>query len=133
MNTKDIGDITQAKLELKLLLQGYVVLTPRGDNLRYDFVIERNGNFDRVQCKTGRYRKGCVVFDTRSSSWHRDGKKEPYNKYQIDFFGVYCPQLDSYYLIPVEDIGDKYQCNLRVDEPRKKNNRYIWAKNYILV
>jgi len=133
MNTKEIGDLTQARLELKLLEKGNTVLTPRGDNQRYDFAYETWGRFYRVQCKTGRYRKGCVIFDTRSSSWHRNGKKEPYSKYQIDFFGVHCPQLDTYYLIPVEDVGERYQVNLRVDEPKKKNNRYIWAKNYILV
>lgn len=132
MNTKEIGDLTQAKLELRLLEKGYTILTPRGDSQRYDFAYEVFGRFYRVQCKTGRYRGGCVIFDTRSSSWHRNGKKEPYNKNQIDFFGVYCPQLDTYYLIPVEDVGEKYQCNLRVDKPKKRNSRYVWAKDYIL-
>ncbi len=52
MNTKQIGEITEACILAILLKAGYVVLTPFGDNQRYDLVIERDGVFQRVQCKS---------------------------------------------------------------------------------
>ena len=39
-----------------------------GENTRYDLAIERNGELSRVQCKTGRLKKGAVYFRTASSS-----------------------------------------------------------------
>ena len=48
------------------------MLIPFGDNQRYDLVVEREGNFVRVQCKTGRVRKeGQILFNTCSSYVHR--------------------------------------------------------------
>lgn len=132
MNSKDKGDITQAKLELVLLTRGYTILNPRGDNQRYDLVIEKDGKFERVQCKTGRLRNGSVVFSSCSSSYHRNGKKQPYIN-QIEYFGVYCPDNDTCYLIPETEVNNKDACKLRIDEPKKSNSRFIWAKDYILV
>ena len=57
-NNKTIGEHSEAILIAKLLEVGYGVLTPFGDNRRYDLVIEdADGNFHRVQCKTGRVAK----------------------------------------------------------------------------
>ena len=103
MNTKQMGDLSQAKLELKLLSKGYTILTPRGDNQRYDFVIEKEGEFNRIQCKTGMVRNGNVVFSSCSSSYHRSRRKYTYVG-QIEYFGVYCPDNDTCYLISEQDI-----------------------------
>jgi hypothetical protein len=37
-----------------LLRRGKKVLMPFSDNCRYDIVVEENGSFTRIQCKTGR-------------------------------------------------------------------------------
>ena len=131
MNSKTKGDITQAKLELVFLMKGYTILSPRGDNQRYDFAIEKDGKFERVQCKTGRLRDGSVVFSSCSSSYHRNGKKQSYVN-QIEYFGVYCPDNDTCYLIPEIKVNNKDACKLRIDIPKKANSRFVWAKDYIL-
>jgi hypothetical protein len=51
----------------------------------------------------------------------------------IDYFGVYCPENDKVYLVPVEDTTQRL-CSLRVT-PAKNNQkkRVRWAKDYEVV
>ncbi len=76
MNSKGIGEKTEAKIISCLVLKEKVVLIPFGDNQRYDIVIEDDdGTFKRIQCKTGRLKNGAIKFPTCSSSYHRTVKK----------------------------------------------------------
>jgi hypothetical protein len=53
-HTQKTGDISEAAVITRLLRCGYIVLTPYGQNHRYDLVIEdADGKFWRVQVKTG--------------------------------------------------------------------------------
>src|SRR5947209_7052634 len=71
VNTKDVGIRTEAQVMRALLdTKGYVLL-PYGENQRYDMVFVEEGRFCRVQCKTGRLRRGAVVFNTASIHAHR--------------------------------------------------------------
>ncbi|KKL71296.1 hypothetical protein LCGC14_2096380 [marine sediment metagenome] len=119
MNTKAIGEISQACIMASLLKAGYAVLTPYGDNLRYDLVIEKGGEFFRVQCKTGRLDKGAIVFPTASSYRHRNGSNRHYRG-QIEYFAVYYPDNDTTYLVPVDEVGVSTAA-LRLEAP--KNNQ----------
>ena len=83
----------------------------------------------RVQCKTAVFRNGCVIFNTRSLG--RDGEQHHYHG-EADLFGVYCPELGTVYLVPVEDMG-RGKGSLRVDPP--KNNQIsgvLLAKDYLV-
>lgn len=52
---KNTGDKSEACIIAKLMQVGYAVLIPFGGSERYDLVIEdADGQFWRVQCKTGR-------------------------------------------------------------------------------
>lgn len=113
------------------------VLTPFGDNKRYDFVVEENSKFIRYQCKTGRYRKGCVVFNIANVSKIKGKYKiTKYDENQIDNFVVYCPELDKIYIVPVNTIpkGFTTKMSLRIDNPKNgqlnTNPPIKWAKNY---
>ena len=104
-----------------LLRAGKVVLQPFGDNQRYDLVIDAgDGKFLRVQCKTARIlREGILHFDTCSSQAHRGRGKQSYYG-QADLFGVYSPDLDKVYLVPV-DVCGKAAAQLRL-APRKQDS-----------
>jgi PD-(D/E)XK endonuclease len=117
-NPKAVGERSEAMVLAGLLKNGEVVLQPFGDNQRYDLVVERDGKFLRVQCKTGRLKNGCVRFYTRSVNYIK-GKvvKEAYYG-QADIFGVYCPDNDKIYLVPVDQVG-KDACHLRIDPAKK--------------
>lgn len=105
MNSKTKGQITEAAVMLALLKQGKTILTPYGENQIYDFVIHENEKFLTVQCKTGRFKNGCVEFNLYSIIRNVETKKYKRVKYadRINFYGVYCKELDKCYLVPVAD------------------------------
>ena len=104
MNTKQVGEIAEACVLTALLKAGYVVLTPFGGNQRYDFVVEKNGVFLRIQCKSGRICDGCVIFQTSSAhAYHGKCKRDYYG--DAELFAVYCRELDKMYIVPVDDVG----------------------------
>src|SRR5580692_8541807 len=105
-NPKSIGERSEGMVLAALLRAHKVVLQPFGDNQRYDLVVDDNGTFSRVQCKTARLKGGVLVFDTCSSQTHRGRGKQGY-KGQIELFAVYSPDLDKTYLVPVDVVGDR--------------------------
>lgn len=113
---KSIGERSEAQVVSALLKHGKTILTPFGDNQRYDMVIDEGGRFYRVQCKTGRLRDGAVEFSTCSSQAHRGKGRQSYRG-QIEFFAVYCPDNDRTYLVPVDSVPVTLGI-LRVEAPR---------------
>jgi hypothetical protein len=116
-NSKAIGDIAQSQLLAALLRRGQKVLIPFGDNSRYDLVVEENGRFTRIQCKTGKINRGAVVFAVASSQYHRGGKRQSYQG-QVDAFGVFCPDNQRTYIIPIGDLPLVREAKLRLTPPR---------------
>lgn len=107
MNTKAVGDRSEAMVIAFLLKAGLSVLKPFGDNQRYDLVIDVKGSFYRIQCKTGHLkgvRSHCVRFPTASTYAHRGGKRRGYGG-QVELFGVYCPETDEIYFVDPSSVG----------------------------
>lgn len=110
-----IGNRTEAKVLAALLDRYDTVLLPYGGNSWYDLVVDTPEGFKRIQCKTGRLREngGAVIFKTCSSTEHRaTGTTQTYYG-DADLFGVYCPDLQTVYLVPVEICGAR-AASLRV-------------------
>ncbi|MDB4278124.1 group I intron-associated PD-(D/E)XK endonuclease [Deltaproteobacteria bacterium] len=102
-NPKETGERSEGQILARLLLAGKVVLQPFGDNQRYDLVIDEDGTFVRIQCKTGRLREGAVRFNTCSNHGHRGKESRTYHG-QADLFGVFCPDNNKVYLVPVKEM-----------------------------
>lgn len=129
-NTKNTGDFSEAMLLAAFVRKGTPVLTPFGDNQRYDLVIETSAGFKRIQCKTGRLKNGVIQFAAASSAYHRGGKRQCYTG-QIDFFGVYCPENQKCYLIPIKEAPARNVCTLRVSPTgNNQTNRVRWAADF---
>lgn len=93
--------------------------------------MDRDGKLSRVQVKTGRLRNGAIVFNTYSTHAHRGGAAKPYTN-QIEFFGVYCPELRSVYLIPIEDTA-RLNGSFRVKETKNRLRSHVrWAQPYLI-
>jgi hypothetical protein len=103
MNTKKKGDLATTMVAAKLLKAEYSVLTPIGDNERYDLVVEKGGLFSRIQCKWGKICPSGVWFKCRSV--HGENGTYTSQNYigQVEFFGVYCLEIDKTYLIPINE------------------------------
>ena len=128
-NTKATGDISEACILAALLRAGKVVLQPFGDNQRYDMVVDDGGRFHRIQCKTGRLVDGVITFYSRSCA---GGIEKKSYRGQAEFFGVFCPENNSVYLVPVDEVPtDSVKLRIR---PAKNNQRkgILWAKAYDL-
>ncbi len=124
---------------LARLLQVYPqVLIPFSENQRYDLLIEDGERFVRVQCKTGRLRDGAVRFNTCSLTYHppsNQGTKNYRHHYRgaADYFGVYCPQTDRVYLVPVDEVGKNVGA-LRVEPPKNSQRKRVrWARDFELI
>jgi hypothetical protein len=124
INSKTVGERTEAIVLAELLKAGYVVLLPFGDNQRYDIVVEVDGAFQRVQCKTARLVLGSVLsFKTCSTYAHRGRPSRGYRG-EAELFGVYAPHTGKVYLIPVEEVGE-YEGRLRLEPARNGQTRGI--------
>src|SRR5205814_3841634 len=95
-----VGNISEARVLAALVEAGYTVSKPFGDGHKYDFVIDDGESRQRLQCKTGRIRRGCVVFNAYSVAGNSGGKRQGYADW-ADVFAVYCPDIEQVYLVPV--------------------------------
>lgn len=132
VNSKQKGNITELETMLAFLKLGYNVLTPYGDCERYDFVVDVNGKFVRVQSKTSSTEDNGASFKFSCRSCNRkDGKivHHSYSSEEIDYFVT--TFNGKCYLIPVEECGaDK---RLRILPTKNGQVRGItWAKDYEL-
>ena len=133
MNTKKKGNITELECMLAFIKRGFNVLTPYGDCERYDFVVDVNGKFIRVQSKASMSDDNGASFKFNTRSCNRKNGKIVHHKYtkeEIDYFStVFNGQC---YLIPVEECGSSNK-RLRILPPKNGQTRGItWAKDYEL-
>lgn len=130
MNSKKKGELAEAKVLARLLTLEKIVLLPWGDSVRYDLVIDNaNGSFTRGQVKTGRWKRGSVVFSTKSVDWYTKVCKD--YKQDVDVFWVYCAHTDQVYEIPIDQITRTEMC-LRVDTVGASRVKTNWAKDYVI-
>jgi PD-(D/E)XK endonuclease len=89
------------------LLQVYEgVLVPFGNGRRYDLVVDTGEEFLRIQCKTGRLRKGAIIFNANSQDSRNPRGRGISYRGQVEMFGIWCPDNDKVYLVPVADVGE---------------------------
>lgn len=126
------GEKTQLIVLAKLVSLDYIVLSPYGDNQRYDFAIDLGDRFVRLQCKTGKLSKiGAITFNVCSTQSNTKGHKSRSYHGEIDGFIVYCPDNDKVYIVPIAKVGIR-AFSLRVNPPKKKQNNINWAIDYEL-
>ena len=121
MNTTQKGDIAHAAVLAALVKAGHNVLLPFSDGLRYDIAVEVEGQLIKIQIKSGLLKNGAVQF--RDVSTRVSGDKIIVKSYKgdVDFFGVYCQELDTVYLVPINECQNSVT-SLRV-EPTKNGQR----------
>jgi len=128
-DSSQIGWVTEQRIILRLVELGYEVVQPVLPGRRYDIGIIVDGCIERIQCKTGRLTNGVIVFNTCSRDKTTQARK--YYHGQIDYFGVYCVELDQCFLVPIVDT--KTEGRLRVDPPKNNQTHLVcWASAYRL-
>ena len=102
---------------------GYNVSIPLNDTQDYDLVIEKDGLFQKVQCKsTGSFGKGSMFYQVRLSSWGGNNGGTKYGTVKdgsADLLFVLTENKDMY-LIPVNVITQNTALNLTHDYDKYK-------------
>ena len=132
MNTKDKGDFSEAKVLSRLKERGYAVLTPFGDNQKYDLVYESEEGFKKVQVKTGKAKEGKVTAKLYTSVSNRNQQEQKhYSKEEIDEFMIYCPTTNEVYRMPVEEAPNS-EVSIRLEPAGNGQKKGInWREDYL--
>ena len=133
MNSKQIGNIGEAKTIYQFIKFGIPVYIPFGDNEKADLIAEFNGKLNKIQVKTSqKAENGKMIFDLTSSTSHRkNGIKHSYNKEEIDFFVCYNIERDKLFLIPIEQ-APKSAITIRYEYPKNNQIKGIQFENDLL-
>lgn len=130
LSTQIKGNIAEFQVICALMNKGCNVFKSCSEDCRCDLIFEHIDNLYKVQVKSSNYdpKKGIIKVLTHSV------QKATIRTYkgEVDYFGVYCPQLDKCYLIPEEDVFPSgIGITIRIDPPRNnQTSRAHWAKDY---
>jgi len=117
--TKKQGEWVELQFLARATGHGFTVSKPWGDSTPYDFVLECNRTYHRVQVKSTSIRsKGtyeCIINNTVH------GRRQ-YQPGAFDFYAIFVMPENMWYLIPAADV--KHQTAVCMN-PRNPKNRYI--------
>lgn len=113
-STHDKGILGELAFTFRLIEKGFTVLSPINPNSSYDLVIEKNGNFTRIQVKYRTPINGILRVELDRPM--RNTKK--YSDRGVDAMGLYNPISKKSYLIPLTRITNKDEMALRVEKPK---------------
>jgi len=145
-DTSQKGLISHTAVLNRLVHLGFEVLLPWADHLGYDlayFVTEEHWNFGffvyresylvRIQVKTARlFQNGSAVeFNTESTVSAKRGNRKNNYRGKAEYFGVYSPDLEKVYLVPVAG-APRSQITLRFKSVgyQRGNRHGSWYEPY---
>jgi hypothetical protein len=126
----DKGNISEGIVMSAYIKEGLTVSIPFGTGAPYDLIVDNGTHLYKIQVKTGRFYKGCILYKGR----RRVREAHPYamrryTETEVDYFAVYYPSRDSIYVVPFK-ICDSDGC-LRLDPVLNGQQKLIrWAKDF---
>ena len=135
--TQSIGNITELKCMTAFIELGYECSIPYGNNAKYDFVVDVNGKFWRIQCKSshvshdhGKEDKDAFSFSTICQTTNtKVTRRYRYTKEDIDYFCTYYE--GNVYIVPVDKVSTSK--TLRFKPPKNNSSLYNKAEDYLLI
>lgn len=128
---KGIGEKSSAQILALFLEHDKRVLIPFGDNQRYDLVVDDDGDFVRVQCKTAALMKNGngFVFPTCSTNWY-SGTNKNYRG-AADIFAVYLRERREVFILGVDKCPLR-ECSVRLVPAANKQKKGVrLAEDYL--
>ena len=102
MNSKDKGNLAEAKTLADLLDKGLNVAQPFGDNLPFDLIaIDSNMHLYKVQVKYCAIKNGIITL--RKQKWSSNTKRNYVSVYKdqdVDVYALYCVDNNMVYYVP---------------------------------
>lgn len=129
MTPSEIGAVAEREVACALARSGHGVYLPMlMPHSRVDLVAEIGQRLVRVQVKSARLVGEVINFRSCSNT----GNLPRAYRGEVDAFGVYCPELGTSYLVPIDDVPDR-TCSLRLAPPLNGQQRGIrWAGDYLI-
>ena len=118
MDTIRRGNANEAAVLHAFVEAGWQMWTPFGEGAPFDLLACWEDQFLRIQCKSGRVRQGCLIFNA-SSTDHGNGPESYVGR--ADVFGVSAPGLPGIYVVPVGAVS-RFEGRLRL-EPAANGQR----------
>ena len=121
LTPSEIGARAELAVATALLRAGKRVYLPFfGSDGRVDLIVMDDAGVHRVQCKSSRLIDRAIAFNTCSNT---RGVRQTYDG-QVDFFGVYSPELDRVFLVPAAGLPTR-RCFLRLGPSRNGQTKGI--------
>ena len=125
MDTKLKGDIAEQAVVLYALQQGWGVLTPIGDRLSYDVVLDIDGALVKLQVKYAWFdakKKNYVVDNRRTKTNRRTMVRSFYSLQDFDFAVVFIEELNLFYVFPCK-VFISYASEIHIVESDKRQRK----------
>lgn len=124
-NAKEVGGHAEARFAVEALERGFSVCKPFIDARKYDFILEKQGRFIRVQVKS----TSCLASDAKDGAYslrvvHGAAKTQVYTKKEIDLIACYIRPLNLFYIIPIAALGAAKRISLYPFDPNSKYEAY---------
>ncbi|MFA5930913.1 MAG: group I intron-associated PD-(D/E)XK endonuclease [archaeon] len=126
---KQLAKEGELRFAAEFIRKGWNVFLPYGEDSPIDLLIQKNGEFKRIQIKSTKSKNG-VLFGRLKSSNNWQVKK--YSKNEIDYFGLYDAESKSGYLLPIEVVSGMTEITLRIEKSKNNQKKNIRdAKDYL--
>lgn len=133
-NPSQIGLETELKCQYFLLENGFDILIPLGNYLKYDLVIVKNDKFYRIQVKHA-HQKCENSFSVNTKYDKRDNGKVKQQAYQIGEIDYFMTEYNEiFYMFPVFGTIETrlWLKHVGINQPTKKYAEDYLAENILL-
>ena len=113
--SKARGEWAELRFMARTAEHGLYITKPWGDSAPYDFAVDHNGHFVRVQVKCTLYKRG------NSYKCHVGANGVPYSPARVDFIAAYVIPADAWYILPLAATNRQPDILLT---PHRKNSKY---------
>jgi hypothetical protein len=108
---------------------GFVVSIPFGTGGSYDLIVDAGPRLFKIQVKTAWMGKGCILYKSLRRQPGAGLTRRRYERGEVDYFAVYCPETKSLYAVPAENHGT--QGRLRITPVKNGQAKFVrWAADY---
>ena len=123
LTSKQKGNLTELQCLAAFAQCGCSISIPYGDNSKYDFIADVEGQLLKIQVKTASLKDdSSIKFSCRSTHVNCTGvKNERYSSNDIDYFATYWK--DQCYLVPVSECS--VEKTLRFEFPKNGQKKGI--------
>jgi len=121
MDTIRRGNAAEAAVLNALIRAELFVFVPFGEGSPIDLLVYTGCDLIKVQVKCARVRDDCVVFNSCGTD-HGRGRMNYEGR--ADVFGVYSPELDRVFIVPVKGCPN-FQARLRLAPTRNNQQRGV--------